>query len=83
MATKTISIDIEAYNTLVRARSSPDESFSKVIKRGAWKPKPKTAAALLAALESAEPLSDESLEYLERIQREDKPPANKWKKRSA
>ena len=50
MATKTISIDLEAYDRLRRARRSPDESFSKVIKRAEWPVPPRTAGALLAAL---------------------------------
>lgn len=33
VATKTISIDLEAYERLCRARCAPDESFSRVIKR--------------------------------------------------
>lgn len=33
MATKTITIDMEAYRRLVKARREKDESFSRVIKR--------------------------------------------------
>ena len=51
MATKTISIDLQAYERLRNARLTPDESFSKVIKRAVWPPAPRTAAAMLAALE--------------------------------
>jgi predicted CopG family antitoxin len=35
--TKTISIDLEAYERLRRARRSRSESFSMVIKRATWK----------------------------------------------
>jgi predicted CopG family antitoxin len=33
MATKTISIEIDAYDLLVRERKDPKESFSRVIRR--------------------------------------------------
>jgi hypothetical protein len=36
MATKTLSVDDEAYERLRRARLHPKESFSKVIKRAKW-----------------------------------------------
>lgn len=33
MAHKTISLDLEAYETLRRLRATPSESFSRVVKR--------------------------------------------------
>lgn len=78
MATKTISIDLEAYERLRRARQSPDESFSRVIKRAQWPGKPRTAAALLRALGQA-PLPDPTaLDRLELAQRADAPPEDPW-----
>lgn len=79
MATKTISLDLEAYERLCRARLSPDESFSRVIKRARWRDERKTAAGLLAALEEA-PLPDPAaLERLEEAQRHDRPPEDSWR----
>jgi hypothetical protein len=78
VATKTISIDLEAYERLRTARRSSTESFSRVIKRARWEPEPQTAGALLEALEGA-PLADEAvLDYLDGAQRADRPPEDPW-----
>ena len=74
MATKTISIDMEAYEKLTRARLSPKDSFSSVIKRAHWDQKVKTCGDLLAALSSMPVVSEEVLQRLEQAQREDAPP---------
>ena len=78
MATKTISIDIEAYEKLRRARRVPTESFSKVIKRAAWPEPPKTANAMIRALASVPVLDEETLERLDRAQACDPPPEDPW-----
>ena len=76
--TKTISVDLDAYERLCCARVQPEESFSQVIKRARWDPPPSTAAALLAALEHAPPADEATLQYLEVAQREDAPPRDPW-----
>jgi predicted CopG family antitoxin len=78
MATKTISIDLAAYEKLRRARLRPDESFSQVIKRGRWEEPRSTGAALLAALAKSPNVSDEVLDRLEEAQRADLPPGDAW-----
>lgn len=79
MATKTISVDLEAYERLRQARLTPDESFSRVIKRARWRDEGKTAAGLLSALEEA-PLPDPVvLERLDAAQRADAPPEDPWR----
>lgn len=79
MATKTISVDLEAYERLRRARQSPDESFSRVIKRARWRNELKTAAGLLLALEDAPPPDSAVLDRLDAAQRSDAPPEDPWR----
>jgi len=78
MATKTISLDLEAYERLRRARIRPDESFSRVIKRAHWEAPSSTGAALLELLEGTDPLPDVVFERLEKAQLEDTPPSDPW-----
>lgn len=78
MATKTISIDLDAYDRLCRARRWPGESFSRVIKRANWEAPPRSAAAFLEALEAVPPLDPRVLERLEEAQAGDRPPEDPW-----
>ena len=48
MATKTISLRIEAYERLRRARLRPEESFSNVVMRAQWPGAGLTAGELRA-----------------------------------
>ena len=78
MATKTISIDLDAYRRLSAARLGPKDSFSKVIKRAHWENASKTCGDLLAALPRI-PAADESvLQRLEAAQRQDLPADKHW-----
>lgn len=78
MATKTISIDMAAYERLKHARLSPGESFSKVIRRAKWDQPGHTCAAFLTAMEALPALGDDTLARLEGIQQADAPPEDAW-----
>jgi predicted CopG family antitoxin len=54
MATKTISIEIDAYELLVRERKDPKESFSRVIRRVLSERPAMTAGDLLDAMKAFE-----------------------------
>lgn len=79
MATKTISIDIEAYERLRRARRARSESFSMVIKRAVWPTPPQTAGALLEAFEGAPVVDEAVLAELDEAQAADRPPEDPWR----
>ena len=79
MATKTISIDLEAYERLRRARRTHGESFSKVIKRAVWPAPARTAAAMLAAMEVAPLMDPGTIRRLDEAQGADRPPEDRWR----
>lgn len=81
MATKTISIDLDAYERLRRARVAPGESFSQVIKRGQWQPGRRTCAAFAAAMARVPPLDMDTLERLDQAQAQDAAPEDAWRTR--
>jgi hypothetical protein len=75
MATKTISLEIDAYEKLRCAKRSDRESFSSVVRRASWNDVPPTAGEILSGLRNAvraRPailLSDAELNRLARRQR--------------
>jgi predicted CopG family antitoxin len=79
MATKTISLKIEAYQRLRTARRYPDESFSDIVLRATWPEKTLTAGELLEHLRSTPPvLTQEALDRVDAASRRDAPPDEKW-----
>lgn len=81
MATKTISVKLEAYEKLRTARQRPDESFSQVILRAEWPGKITRAGEYLAARREQGPIfSVAALADVEQLDRNDRPPEDKWKR---
>jgi predicted CopG family antitoxin len=78
MGTKTISVDIEAYRLLSKARTSPKESFSQVIKRAQWSHRAKTCGDLLKALVNKPAAPEDVISRLDEAQATDLPPDNHW-----
>lgn len=78
MATKTISIGVEAYSRLVSARRHPKESFSEVINRADWNNEGASGGELLALLDELPKPPVGLLAELDQNQTSDVPPADKW-----
>ena len=82
MATKTVSLTLEAYKKLRRARKYDVESFSQVVLRAIWPEDSIIGRELLARLKTTAALfSKEELDALEAANRDDAPPADKWQNR--
>ncbi|MDA3948087.1 MAG: antitoxin VapB family protein [Spirochaeta sp.] len=73
MATKTIMLELDAYEQLKRAKRSPRESFSSVVRRARFDEAPPTVTNLLTYMDTAsqnadELVSDTALDALEAAQ---------------
>jgi len=80
MATKTISLRMEAYGKLRAARRYPEESFSEVVMRARWPEDTVTAAELLDWYRTDGPLLDEDgIAAIEALKEQDRPPEDKWR----
>ena len=86
IATKTISLEIDAYDALRRAKRSERESFSSVVRRAHWTDAPPVAGEILKSLQAAAKagpsllLSDEELERMARRHRTTRP-RTRWQER--
>jgi len=78
MATKTISLRIEAYNRLRRVRRD-DESFSDVVMRALWPEEPATAGEYLSHVRERGATYDvPGLDLIEELGVDDRPVEDKW-----
>ena len=79
MTTKTISLTVEAYERLRRARRRPSESFSAVVMRARWGDEPVVGAEYLRMVRERGPIYEtEELEAVEDAKSADSPPSDKW-----
>mgnify|MGYP001814536531 FL=1 len=79
MATKTISLRVEAYERLRRARAHPGESFSDVVMRAHWTDEPITGRELLRTVHERGPLyTRDELRAVEEVSETDSMPDEKW-----
>ena len=79
MPTKTISLTLDAYERLRRAKEGPGESFSEVVMRASWDNLPVTAGEFLRLVRERGPsYGTEQLDYLDELKASDAPPEDKW-----
>lgn len=80
MATKTISVHLDAYERLRANRRHPGESFSQVILRARWPEQTITGGELLRRLRERGPhFTEEQLDLIEQVNAEDRSPEDKWR----
>lgn len=75
MATKTISLELDAYEKLKAAKVRERESFSSVVRRAVFRAEPHTGAAVLEHLRDLGHgciPSEETFSHWERIRGEDR-----------
>jgi hypothetical protein len=76
MATKTITLELDAYERLKRAKRSPRESFSEVVRRLPLPAEAITAAGLLGlAGERGAMLTEADARAINELNAADQPPA--------
>jgi len=83
MATKTISLELDAYERLRKARRTPSESFSSVVRRAIFPGTPCTAGEVLEVArrriaEGKSLLPAESLDRLEAAQKNPRFSESHW-----
>ena len=82
MATKTISLRLEAYERLRMARRYPEESFSEVVLRASWPEETLTGDELLRRVRERGPyFTEEELDRVAELKEADWSPEDKWAKR--
>jgi predicted CopG family antitoxin len=81
MATKTITLELDALEKLEAAKWTPEETISDVVRRAQFPQKPHLARELLEdfrARVGSSPLSEETLDRLEEAQRHPRHSASHW-----
>jgi len=79
MATKTISLTVNAYEKLRNARRHAHESFSQVVLRASWPEETITGEELLARMRGVwSAPTIEELDAVDRAKDAQSPPEDKW-----
>lgn len=83
MATKTISLELDAYERLKQHKRKERESFSEVVRRAQWPDGTKTGRDVLESLKKLmshpEMLpTEQELDYLDRAQNEVRRSPSRW-----
>ncbi len=79
MATKTISLKLEAYEKLRAARRYPAESFSEVVLRASWPEETVTGRELLELWRRRGPFFEVGdVDRIEELKAADALPEDKW-----
>ena len=82
MVTKTIRLEIDAYEKL-KAAKKDNESFSSVVRRCVLPDPPKTGRVLLDFHRArTQFLAEEELQAVEKYKKNDGPPVNPWEEKS-
>lgn len=79
MPTKTVSLRLEAYERLKRARRHDGESFSDVVMRAEWPDLGATGGDLLDIYDRRGAFfSETTLDRIEEVKSSDRAPEDKW-----
>lgn len=85
MSTKTISLELDAYEKLKRAKKDPRESFSSVVRRAKWDDSRHTCGELLEFMTERRTeqslLGEKELDRLEKRQKRPTRSASHWARR--
>lgn len=71
MATKTISLELDAYEHLRRARRHERESFSSVVRRAHFATAAHTGASILEKMKSLPSVPDSAFVHWDEMEREE------------
>jgi predicted CopG family antitoxin len=83
MATKTITLELDAYEKLRRAKRAPSESFSSVVRRAEFPNEAATGRELMHVMEKQmregrTPIDEATLDRLDAAQRAPQISSSEW-----